>query len=327
MNNFYFFFFLINFFILFNLERLTRIINIYDIPDKKRKLHKSKVPLIGGILLMVNIIFYFLFFVNDAKLNLNVSVFLTCFFIFIVGLLDDKYDLSPLIKFVSLGLIFFGLIFFDKEILIKELYLEQIDLKIYFGNFSYFFTLLCFLLFLNALNMFDGINLQSLTYSIFLFSILFLKSNNFFVAVILIVVFFISFLNFKNKTYLGDSGIYILSFLISYFAIKLHNKSYLIKPDEIFILMSIPGIDMLRLFIQRLLNKKNPFKPDRNHLHHILLKKLGYKKTIVLLNILFISPYFLFLYISSLVVILSTFLIYFFILLYITKKKDYLIVS
>ena len=91
--------------------------------------------------------------------------------------------------------------------------------------------------------------------------------------------------------------------------------------------MSIPGIDMLRLFIQRLLNKKNPFKPDRNHLHHILLKKLGYKKTIVLLNILFISPYFLFLYISSLVVILSTFLIYFFILLYITKKKDYLIVS
>jgi UDP-GlcNAc:undecaprenyl-phosphate GlcNAc-1-phosphate transferase len=322
MLEFYIFFFLIiNFLIIFNLERLVRIVNIYDIPDKKRKIHKHKVPLIGGVLLIVNIIFYFLFFVSHIKLNLNELLFFTCFLVFIVGLLDDKYDLSPLIKFVSLGLIFSSLIYFDKDILIKHLYLEQIGLKIYLSYFSFPFTLLCFLLFLNALNMFDGINLQSLTYSIFVLSVLFFKSNNIFIAAILIVVFFISYLNFKNKIYLGDSGVYILSFLISYFVIKFHNNNYLIKPDEIFILMSIPGIDMLRLFIQRLLNKNNPFKADRNHLHHMLLKKFGYKKTIIFLNIFFITPYILFFHIQSLAVVFITFLIYFFILFFIKKNQ------
>ena len=34
----------------------------------------------------------------------------------------------------------------------------------------------------------------------------------------------------------------------------------------------IPGIDMLRLFIFRIKNKKNPFSGDNNHIHHLLLK-------------------------------------------------------
>lgn len=316
---FYIIFFIINFFILFNLKYLVKIINIYDFPDKKRKFQKRKVPLIGGVLLIVNIIFYFIYFLNDKKLNLDLIFFLTCLLVFIVGLFDDKYDLSPLIKFFCLGSIFSYFIFLDDNILIKVLYLEQMNLKIYLGNFSFFFTLLCFLLFLNALNMFDGINLQSLSYSIFLILILFFKSNNFFLFFIVFVLFFISFLNLKNKTYLGDSGINILSFLISYFIIKFHNNSSLIKPDEIFILMSIPGIDMLRLFIQRLLNKKNPFKADRNHIHHLFLVKYGYKKTIIFLIIIFILPYLFSLYISSLTVIYLTFFLYFLILFFVTK--------
>ena len=37
--------------------------------------------------------------------------------------------------------------------------------------------------------------------------------------------------------------------------------------------MIIPGIDLIRLFITRILKVSHPFKPDRNHLHHILLRK------------------------------------------------------
>ena len=36
--------------------------------------------------------------------------------------------------------------------------------------------------------------------------------------------------------------------------------------------MMLPGIDMLRLFLERIL-KKNPFKGDRNHLHHLFYLK------------------------------------------------------
>ena len=37
--------------------------------------------------------------------------------------------------------------------------------------------------------------------------------------------------------------------------------------------MIIPGLDLMRLFIIRIYNGKNPFTPDRKHLHHILLSK------------------------------------------------------
>ena len=36
--------------------------------------------------------------------------------------------------------------------------------------------------------------------------------------------------------------------------------------------MMLPGIEMLRLFVSRI-HKKKPFKPDRNHLHHVLSSK------------------------------------------------------
>ena len=36
----------------------------------------------------------------------------------------------------------------------------------------------------------------------------------------------------------------------------------------------IPGIDMLRLFLIRIKNKKNPFNPDNKHLHHLISKKI-----------------------------------------------------
>ena len=45
--------------------------------------------------------------------------------------------------------------------------------------------------------------------------------------------------------------------------------------------MLIPGIDMFRLFILILKNKKNPFSPDRNHIHHLLQNNLGYKKAML----------------------------------------------
>ena len=37
----------------------------------------------------------------------------------------------------------------------------------------------------------------------------------------------------------------------------------------------VPGIDMLRLFMTRIYNKKNPFKGDLNHLHHLLKNKFN----------------------------------------------------
>jgi hypothetical protein len=43
----------------------------------------------------------------------------------------------------------------------------------------------------------------------------------------------------------------------------------------------VPGLDMLRLFIQRLSKFNNPFKPDRNHIHHYFSNKLEFSIIVV----------------------------------------------
>ena len=97
--------------------------------------------------------------------------------------------------------------------------------------------------------MFDGINLQSSIYSItILLSILFFYSNLLIVKVILISILSYSYLNFKNKAFLGDSGSLLLAFLIGYLFIKFYNYGIIDFTDEVVLYMLLPGIDLIRLF-------------------------------------------------------------------------------
>ena len=84
-----------------------------------------------------------------------------------------------------------------------------------------------------------------------------------------------------NKIFMGDAGIYFLSMLSGLIIIDMSNNN-LIYSEEIFLLMMLPGIDMLRLFFLRIINKKNPFNPDKLHIHHILFNKLKSKAKTVL---------------------------------------------
>ena len=59
---------LLNLIIFFNFEKLSKIINIYDLPDNKLKLHRKKTPIIGGVILAINfcfLFFYQIFFLGD----------------------------------------------------------------------------------------------------------------------------------------------------------------------------------------------------------------------------------------------------------------------
>ena len=64
--------------------------------------------------------------------------------------------------------------------------------------------------------------------------------------------------------------------------------------EEIFLLLLIPGLDMLRLFIVRIFNKNNPFKGDHNHLHHRLFDKFGNLKTVLIYLVIINLPIYIF---------------------------------
>jgi UDP-GlcNAc:undecaprenyl-phosphate GlcNAc-1-phosphate transferase len=322
MINLYFFLVLNIFLILFH-TKLASLIKIYDVPEKKRKIHSKKTAVTGGFILYIGIIFYFFNYIFFLKIN-NLYLdffkefnFYLFFFIttvlFLIGVIDDKYKISPHIRLILISLIIFILIYFDPESRISLMKFSFTDKVFDIGSLSYLWTILCFLLFINAFNMFDGINLQSSSYALFiLFFFLYNQFyTNFFIIMIISTIAFI-YLNKKNYSFLGDGGCYLISFVLGYFFIKFYNYNNFFYADKILLFMLIPGIDMMRLFIFRLINKKNAFQPDKDHIHHLLLKKYGFTKTFLYIQSLIYIPIILSSFFNKiLLIIMVQFFIYF----------------
>ena len=316
------YFILINFLIILNFDKIKIFHLILDKPDQDRKFHLKPTPLAGGLILMINVFIFFAATLIDEKIIDKEIIFkndnefylfiIFSFLIFLLGYFDDRYNLSASLKFFLLSIIVLSILFFDPNLNIKKLSLSFINNEINLSYLSMLFTCFCFLVFINAFNMFDGIDLQASFYSlIILFIILFFYLDSLLIKILLINFIAYSYLNYKKKTFLGDSGTLLISFIIGYFFIKLYNLQRIEFADEIFIFMMIPGIDMIRLFFKRILIKQNPFHSDRLHLHHFLLTKFSNLKAIAIICFLITSPIILMLAdINKLTIILSTVVVY-----------------
>lgn len=288
----------LNLIIFFTFSSVAKKINIYDFPDKKRKLHSKPVPSIGGLFILNALMLGFVYMNLDINplfpgfKNL-LSFFFAGLSIFILGIFDDKFSIRPITKLNILFFIILILILINDNLIIRELNFSFLNKKIYLENLSILFTVLCILLFLNAFNMFDGINLIAGLYSFLLFLYLYLVSGNKFYLFFLISLPFFLIKNFKNNSFLGDSGSLLLAFILSISFIRSYQISDIAYCEEIFLMMSIPGLDMLRLFVSRIVSGKNPFQADRNHLHHLLINKFSYSTSILILLILLFAPVFI----------------------------------
>ena len=49
---------IINILIILNYQKLVKFIGVYDFPDKNLKLHKEKTPILGGVIILINYIFF-----------------------------------------------------------------------------------------------------------------------------------------------------------------------------------------------------------------------------------------------------------------------------
>ena len=284
-------------------KQISNFINLFDYPDYKRKIHNKKISCIGGLFIFFNIIIILScnFFLENTLISKNyfdrniinfISFFFALLIIFLMGLFDDIYVLKPNIKFLILILIISCLVISDQDLVISFLRFSFFDTVYDISKFSSFFSIFCIIVFINAFNMYDGSNLQASSISIIIFTyILFLqKSIDLFSISLIISLIFFSILNFKNKLFLGDNGSLILSFIICYVFIKFYNKELILYADQVCLFMLLPVIDLLRLFIVRARNGKSPFKPDKKHLHHILLEKFEQKIVMLILLSIYFFP-------------------------------------
>ena len=95
---------ILNIFIYLFHEKLIKILNVYDLPNIKRKKHNKKTSLLGGLIILINCYFIFFidkFFFNNLFTNFNINSFIIgCSLIFLLGLYDDKYDVNANLKFI-----------------------------------------------------------------------------------------------------------------------------------------------------------------------------------------------------------------------------------
>ena len=276
-------------------------INILDKPDEYLKKHKKTVPLTGGIYCFIffNIINSIFFILQDYYISTNIIIVFISSFIFFIGLYDDKNNISPNLKLLFCTIIILIGLSFDDNLIIKQLFFHSISKTIYLNYLALPITTLCILLLINALNMSDGINSLSVgNVIIWIFGILIhdFINDKFIFIILLLFLIFIFLMIYKSKFFLGDNGTMFLATFIGLIIIFAHNVSINSNPipaDLIFIILMFPGFDMLRLFIERIIQKKDPFKADNNHLHHYLIKSYKLQKSLIIYLILVGIPIFL----------------------------------
>jgi UDP-GlcNAc:undecaprenyl-phosphate GlcNAc-1-phosphate transferase len=299
-------------------QLIAKKLGLVDVPDKKLKNHKKNTPIIGGILFGILSILILGFSIYSKNI-LIIKILLLSLTCSIIGIIDDIYTIkaSPKFIFTTLILLIFLTIF--PELRIKHIiFTDNFFLKnLNFENkliLSIVVTILCYQLLIHAFNMADGHDgIASLIAITWLSYIYFVKTNFEFLIPIITALLLFMYFNLKSKIFLGDSGNYFLSTLFGSLIIINNNTYKNFLAEEIFILLMLPGIDMLRLFLIRIKNKKNPFSGDRRHLHHFLFKRLNKRKTTFTYFLLFITPIF-FLYFK---ILSENYIIVFFLLIYV----------
>jgi len=283
----------------FTLRKVAQRVGLVDQPNS-RKLHEGAVPLVGGVALCTSLL-YFLF--NNPYLLPSTPLFSICIIVLVaVGALDDKYDISFKVRF-----------FIQAILSVLMMVVGNIELNtigdvlgtgqlITLGWFGYLVTILAVVGAINAFNMVDGIDglLGGLSVVTFggLGLMLFLDGQHdlaYFCLVLIVAVIPYILLNLgafgrKRKIFMGDAGSMLIGFTVIWLLLlsSQNGSASPLRPVTALWLIAVPLMDMAAIMIRRVRRGDSPFKPDREHLHHIF-QRLGLSPVATLIVICFIA--------------------------------------
>jgi len=268
---------IVGFFTLTIITPLSVKIGLVDHPNQ-RKLHTQVIPLTGGVSIFAGIVISLLLLenINTIVFSYLVSVSI----IFVLGVLDDIYDISSSLRLVVQFAVAFFLCY-HSNIQIENLgnlfNLGEINL----GGFSYIFTSFIIVATINAFNLLDGVDGLLGSISLIAFSsigvIYYIKGDSMlslysfimFASIIPYLLFNLSF--GKYKVFSGDSGSMIIGLSVIWLLmLGTRGEIHYFSTTTALWIVGLPFMDMFRVMIVRKMANKSIFKADRNHLHHVL---------------------------------------------------------
>jgi UDP-GlcNAc:undecaprenyl-phosphate GlcNAc-1-phosphate transferase len=271
-------------------------VGLVDKPNA-RKHHDGQVPLIGGISIFAAVLAASLIWLPNT-LELRMYLVASAMMVFI-GALDDKFDLKVRIRIVG-QIIIASLMIYGVGGYISNLGNLFSFGDIELGPVGIVFTYFAIIVVINAYNMVDGIDglIGSLSLNTFTaIAILFLISGNtsylsypliLATATLPYLIFNLGFFkSYSKKIFMGDAGsMFIGLSVIWLLTIGTQGESASFRPVTALWICAIPLMDMLAIVMRRYRKGKSPFKPDRDHLHHILQRAgLSSRQTLVVISI------------------------------------------
>lgn len=273
---------------------------LFDEPDE-RKIHRSLVPRLGGIAFNPVILFSVLFVVGvNVALGKSALImtslgdagpllfgFCAMLVLYLVGIADDLIGVRYRAKFVIQVLCAVMLVF-------GGIWIDDFHGILWLGDIPAWsgkpFTVVVMVFIINAVNLIDGIDgLASGLSAIasLIYGVTFLILGDYMyamlsVATMGVLIPFFYFNVFGNaekrrKIFMGDTGSLTIGIILSLLSIRIsmypsdeciaHANPMVIAFTPLF----VPCFDVVRVYMRRIRNGKNPFLPDKTHIHHKLL--------------------------------------------------------
>ena len=263
--------------------RLGARFGALDEPSE-RKMHGRPIPRIGGLAIFAA---FFLTLALGSLFHTAVSdllvldrqiVFLLggAFICFGIGLFDDFHRLSPRIKFffqvIAASVAFYGGLRIE--------FFSFFGVGLHFGILSYLVTVFWFVLFINAVNLIDGLDGLAAGIAFFTATVLVILSvlrGEYLIGMLFAVLAgtCLGFLRYNfnpASIFMGDSGSYFLGYAIAGLSIMGSIKSQVGAAMLIPVLaLGIPLFDTILSPIRRFVRGRKMFRPDNGHIHHRLL--------------------------------------------------------
>jgi len=261
--------------------------NLVDDPGE-RSSHEVSTPSLGGIAIFAGVIFAIVMWAPTVVFS-QVQYLLGAFIIiFLIGAKDDIAPVSP-----------------DKKLLAQVAAATIIVLKSNVQLHSFYgflgvhnslpawvyvvVSIFTLLVLVNAFNLIDGINGLAACIGILICLVLgcwfFLVGQiEFTVVAFATVGAILAFLRYNitpAQIFMGDTGSLLIGMICAILIVKFIDFNYNLPigskfrfeggPAVAMGIMIIPIFDTLRVFITRIMRGTSPFKPDRRHIHHLLV--------------------------------------------------------
>ena len=277
------------------LRPFAQSVGLVDRPGG-RKAHIGDVPIIGGVAMFIGV-FAGLVAIQGLSV-LIVTLLLASFLLVAIGLLDDKYALTASVR-VAVQVAAVLIMFYGSGFRLADIGDPFGFGVIYMGPFTLIFTTVVSLTVINAYNFVDGAD--GLAGSLALVALLAIAlvsgyAGSAAAIALTVAAAVVGFLVFNYpvrwnrpvRTFMGDAGSTFLGFTILWVVLGAsQGAERLVSPVIGLWFASVPIYDLLTCFVQRMRHGKSPFKPGRDHFHHVLNRGTSHvRRTLMVLTAL-----------------------------------------